>query len=127
MLSEDLGGDCKWQLTRDMPLLMDRLVASEELAKYMFELRGAAYNSGRKDCYAEGKAFTQEGTEDEKFELFKEECAANCALKHHEFGFLEFGIVKAIEKLARRGVVVETLKKVLEGGDAGSGGAGPSQ
>ncbi|KAJ0807537.1 hypothetical protein HanOQP8_Chr00c021g0701511 [Helianthus annuus] len=127
MLSQDLGGDCKWQLTRDMPLLVDRLVASEELEKFMFELRGAAYNSGRKDCYAEGKAFTQEGTKDEKFELFKEDCAANYVVKRHEFGFLVFGIVKATEKLARRGVAFESLKKVLEGGDAGTGGAGPSQ
>ncbi|KAF5753390.1 hypothetical protein HanRHA438_Chr17g0790271 [Helianthus annuus] len=51
----------------------------------MFELGGAAYNSGRKDGYAEGKAFVKEGTSDEKFELFKEDCAANYATKHHEF------------------------------------------
>ncbi|KAF5759628.1 hypothetical protein HanRHA438_Chr16g0755521 [Helianthus annuus] len=84
LLSQELGGDCKWLLTRGMPLLADRLVASEEWAKYMFELGGAAYNNGRKNGYAEGKTFV------------KEDCAANYAAKCHEFGFLEFGMVKAI-------------------------------
>ncbi|MFS8035013.1 hypothetical protein Hanom_Chr17g01587991 [Helianthus anomalus] len=100
-LSKELGNDCKWLLTRGVPLLADRLVGSEELAKYMIELGGAAYYSGRKDGYAEGKAFANAGTHDEKFELFMEDCAANYATKRHEFGFLEFGIMKDIEKLAR--------------------------
>ncbi|KAM0059953.1 hypothetical protein Hdeb2414_s0005g00186991 [Helianthus debilis subsp. tardiflorus] len=51
----------------------------------MFELGGAAYNSGCKDGYEEGKAFIKEGTSDEKCELFKEDCVANYATKHHEF------------------------------------------
>ncbi|MFS7928474.1 hypothetical protein Hanom_Chr04g00321171 [Helianthus anomalus] len=37
----------------------------------MFELGGAAYDSGRKDGYAESKAGAKEGIRDDRFELFK--------------------------------------------------------
>ncbi|MFS7890176.1 hypothetical protein Hanom_Chr00s000007g01615691 [Helianthus anomalus] len=40
LLSQDLGDDCKWLLTHGVPLIAGRLVKSEELAKYMFELGG---------------------------------------------------------------------------------------
>ncbi|MFS8024048.1 hypothetical protein Hanom_Chr16g01458651 [Helianthus anomalus] len=39
---------------------------------------------------------------------------------------IEFGILKATEKLTRRGIAVETLKKALDDNDAEAGGAGPS-
>ncbi|MFS7937869.1 hypothetical protein Hanom_Chr05g00432831 [Helianthus anomalus] len=61
LLSQDYGDDCKWLLTPGVPLLANRLVRSEELAKYMFELGGAARNNGCKDGYAEGKATAKEG------------------------------------------------------------------
>ncbi|KAM0070417.1 hypothetical protein Hdeb2414_s0001g00012871 [Helianthus debilis subsp. tardiflorus] len=93
----------------------------------MFEIGGAAYDSGRKDGYAESKAGAKEGIRDDRFELFKQDCAANYATKRREFEFIEFGILKAIGKLAHRGVAVETLKKVLEDGNAGADGAGSSQ
>ncbi|KAJ0800045.1 hypothetical protein HanPI659440_Chr03g0098431 [Helianthus annuus] len=127
LLSLDLGDDCKWLLTRGVPLLADRLVRSKELAKYMFELGGATYNNGCKDGYAKGKAAAKEGARDDKFELSKEDCVATYATKRHEFEFIEFGILKAIDKLAERGVAVETLKKVLGDGDAETSGAGSSQ
>ncbi|KAF5779059.1 hypothetical protein HanRHA438_Chr12g0566351 [Helianthus annuus] len=92
LLSQELGNDCKWLLTRGVPLLADRLVGSEELAKYMIELG----DSGRNDGYVEGKAFAKAGTHDEKFELFTEDCAANYTTKCHEFGFLEFGILRLL-------------------------------
>ncbi|KAJ0899306.1 hypothetical protein HanRHA438_Chr00c33g0855371 [Helianthus annuus] len=56
ILAEDLGDDCKWLLACGIPLIVDQLVKSDELAKYMFELGGAAYDSGRKDEYGEGRA-----------------------------------------------------------------------
>ncbi|MFS8018566.1 hypothetical protein Hanom_Chr15g01393511 [Helianthus anomalus] len=102
LLSEELGDDCKWLLTRNIPLIGDLLVKSDEHSKYVFELGGAAYDSGRKDGYTEGKAAVLAKEKDHQFELFK---------------FLEFGILKAIEKLSRRGIAVETLKKVLQDTD----------
>ncbi|KAJ0800181.1 hypothetical protein HanPI659440_Chr03g0100051 [Helianthus annuus] len=49
-------------------------MASEELAKYMLELGGTAYDSGRENGYSEGKAFSLEGKPDSDFELFKSYC-----------------------------------------------------
>ncbi|KAF5773840.1 hypothetical protein HanRHA438_Chr13g0603851 [Helianthus annuus] len=121
LFSQDLGDDCKWLPTRGVPLIVDRLVRSEELAKYMFELGGVASNSGCKDGYIEGKADAKEGARDDKFELVKEDCVADYAAKRHEFEFIEFSILKAIDKLARCSVVVETLKKVLGDSDAMTG------
>ncbi|MFS7947848.1 hypothetical protein Hanom_Chr06g00553001 [Helianthus anomalus] len=100
ILAEDLGGDCKWLLAHGIPLIADRLVKSDELAKYRFELGGAAYDGGRKDGYGDGKASVIAKEKDHQFELYK--------------------------KLTRKGIVVETLKKVLEDADAATGGAGTS-
>ncbi|KAJ0725437.1 hypothetical protein HanPI659440_Chr12g0458711 [Helianthus annuus] len=126
LLVEDLGADCKWLLARGIPLIVDRLVKSDELAKYMFELGGAAYDSGRKDGYGEGKAAALAKEKDHQFELFKVDCTGNYTAKRQEYEFLEFGILKVIEKLTRKGTVVETLKKVLEDADAETDGAGTS-
>ncbi|MFS7936331.1 hypothetical protein Hanom_Chr05g00414321 [Helianthus anomalus] len=38
ILAEELAADCKWLLARAVPLISERIVKSEELAKYMFEL-----------------------------------------------------------------------------------------
>ncbi|KAM0062405.1 hypothetical protein Hdeb2414_s0004g00147791 [Helianthus debilis subsp. tardiflorus] len=95
-------------------------MAFEDLAKYLFELSGAAYNSGHKDGYAEGKAFALEGKLDKDFELFKEDCAGHYRKKCKEFRLLEFGVLKGIEKLSWKGVIVDVLRSVLEGGDTGA-------
>ncbi|KAF5759219.1 hypothetical protein HanXRQr2_Chr16g0738651 [Helianthus annuus] len=88
----------------------------------------AAFPCGRKDRYAEGKAAALAKEKDDKFELFKVDCVGNYTANCQEYEFVEFGILKAIDKLARRGVVVETLKKVIEDSDAeaGTGGASSS-
>ncbi|KAF5803630.1 hypothetical protein HanRHA438_Chr06g0282611 [Helianthus annuus] len=92
-------------------LLADRLMASEELAKYMLELSEAAYKSGHQDGYAEGKVFTLENKPDNDFELFKEDCTGTYREKRKAFGLLKIGILKAIEKLSRKGVAVDVLRK----------------
>ncbi|MFS8016562.1 hypothetical protein Hanom_Chr15g01370061 [Helianthus anomalus] len=66
----------------------------------MFELGGASYNNGHKVGYAKGKAFTIEGKPDNDFELFKSQQA---------------------QGLSRKGVAVDVLRSVLEGGDTGVG------
>ncbi|KAJ0715854.1 hypothetical protein HanPI659440_Chr13g0506181 [Helianthus annuus] len=113
LMAEDLGADCKWLLARGIPLIADRLVKSDEIVKYMFELGGAAYDSGRKDGYGEGKAAALAKDKDHQFELYKVDCTANYMAKRQEYEFLEFGIIKAIEKLTRKGIAVKTLKKCL--------------
>ncbi|KAJ0752386.1 hypothetical protein HanPI659440_Chr09g0323741 [Helianthus annuus] len=79
LLAQDLGDDCKWLLTHGVPLasIADRLVRSEELIKYMFDLGDATYNSGLKDGYSEGKAAELARTKEDKFDLFKVDCAGN--------------------------------------------------
>ncbi|MFS7948124.1 hypothetical protein Hanom_Chr06g00556281 [Helianthus anomalus] len=67
LMSQDLGDDYKWLLTHGVPLIADRLMRSEELAKYMFDLGGGAYNNGCKDGYAEGKAASLTKEKDDKF------------------------------------------------------------
>ncbi|KAJ0591897.1 hypothetical protein HanHA300_Chr03g0078631 [Helianthus annuus] len=71
-------------------------MASEELAKYILELGGTAYDSDRKNGYAESKAFSLEGKPDSDFELFKSDCAAYYRNKGKEFGTLEFGVLRAL-------------------------------
>ncbi|KAM0039415.1 hypothetical protein Hdeb2414_s0012g00381851 [Helianthus debilis subsp. tardiflorus] len=92
----------------------------------MFELGGATYDSGRKDGYGEGKTTAIAKEKGHRFELYKVDCIANYTAKRQEYEFLEFGIIKAIEKLNRKGIAVETLKKVLEDADTEAGGAGMS-
>ncbi|KAM0071157.1 hypothetical protein Hdeb2414_s0001g00021691 [Helianthus debilis subsp. tardiflorus] len=124
MVAAELGEECKSLINRGILLLVDFLMASEKLAKYMFELGGVAYNRGRKDGYAEGKVVALERKANNYFELFKEDCAGHYRNKLKEFGVLEFGVLKAIEKLSRKGVVVDVLCTVLEGGDVGAGATG---
>ncbi|KAJ0539207.1 hypothetical protein HanRHA438_Chr08g0354761 [Helianthus annuus] len=111
---------------RGVPLIADRIVKSDKLAKYMFELGESAFNSGRKEGYAEGRAAAPTNEKVDHFELHKVDCSANYAAKCHEHEFLEFAIVRAVEKLYRKGVAVETLKKALEDQDAETDGAGTS-
>ncbi|KAJ0590032.1 hypothetical protein HanRHA438_Chr04g0188891 [Helianthus annuus] len=113
ILAEEMSTDCKWLLTRAVPLIADRIVKSDELAKYMFDLGQAAYNSGRKDGYGEGRAAASNNEKDYHFELFKEDCTGKYAAKRRDYEFIEFGIVKDVEKLSRRGNAIEVLKKAL--------------
>ncbi|KAM0011383.1 hypothetical protein Hdeb2414_s0064g00766181 [Helianthus debilis subsp. tardiflorus] len=93
----------------------------------MFELGRAGYNSGRKFGYAESRSAAVNNEKDYHFELFKEDCDGAYAAKRKEFSTLEFAVVRAAEKLARKVDGVALLKKALgEDGDA-SGGVGPSQ
>ncbi|KAJ0758783.1 hypothetical protein HanPSC8_Chr04g0175931 [Helianthus annuus] len=126
ILAEEIYVDCKWLFTHAVPLISECITKSDELAKYMFDLGQAAYNSGRKDGYGEGRAATMNNEKDYHFELFKEDCNAKYAVKRRDYEFVEFGIVKAVEKLSRRGNAIEVLKKAL--GDSGPDGGetGPS-
>ncbi|MFS8019239.1 hypothetical protein Hanom_Chr15g01401471 [Helianthus anomalus] len=108
-LVEEISADCRWLLSRAVPLLADRIVNSPELATYMYELGQAGYNSGRKYGYSEGRAA---------------DCDGKYATKLKEFSSLEFAVVKAAEKLARKVYGVAALKKAL--GDA-AGDAGTSR
>ncbi|KAM0037014.1 hypothetical protein Hdeb2414_s0014g00433191 [Helianthus debilis subsp. tardiflorus] len=74
ILAEEISADCKWLLARGVPLIADRIVKSDELAKYMFELGEAAYNSGRKDGYGEGRIAAAANEKDYHFEFYKEDC-----------------------------------------------------
>ncbi|KAJ0613816.1 hypothetical protein HanIR_Chr02g0055571 [Helianthus annuus] len=107
--------------------LADRILNSTELATYMFELGQAAYNSGRKCGYAEGKAAVINKEKDYHFELYKEDCDGAYAAKRKEFSTLEFVVVRAAEKLARKPDGVALLKKALGDDGGAAGGAGTSQ
>ncbi|MFS8034489.1 hypothetical protein Hanom_Chr17g01581721 [Helianthus anomalus] len=106
ILAEEANTNCKWLLARNVPLIVDRIVKSDELAKYMFDLGEAAYDSGRKEGYGEERAAA--------------------ASNEKEYEFLEFAIIKAVEKLSRKGGVVEILKKALGDQDPKAGDAWPS-
>ncbi|MFS7928760.1 hypothetical protein Hanom_Chr04g00324531 [Helianthus anomalus] len=92
----------------------------------MYELGIAAYNSGRKYGYSEGKAAVVNNEKDHHFELFEEDCEGRYAAKRKEFSSLEFAVVKAAEKLARKVDGVALLKKALGDGAGAAGGAGTS-
>ncbi|KAF5818640.1 hypothetical protein HanXRQr2_Chr02g0068361 [Helianthus annuus] len=81
ILAEEVTVVCKWLLARVVPLISERIAKSDELAKYMFELGQAAYNSGRKDGYGEGRAAAASGEKDYHFELYKQDCAADYTTK----------------------------------------------
>ncbi|MFS7968369.1 hypothetical protein Hanom_Chr09g00796611 [Helianthus anomalus] len=126
ILAKEVSADCKWLLARGVPLIVDRIVKSDELANYMFELGGVAYNSGRKDGYGEGRAAVATSEKDYHFDLYKEDCTTAYTDKRREYEFLEFAIVKAVGKLSRKTDAVETLKKALGEQDVETGDAGPS-
>ncbi|KAJ0428209.1 hypothetical protein HanRHA438_Chr17g0799831 [Helianthus annuus] len=125
LFAEEVSADCKWLLAHAVPRISERIVKSHELANYMFELGQAVYNNGRKDGYSEGRAAAANNQKDYHFELYKEDCAATYAAKRRDYEFLEFGIVKAVDKLSRRANAIEILKKALGDSEA-EGGAGPS-
>ncbi|KAF5754264.1 hypothetical protein HanXRQr2_Chr17g0789241 [Helianthus annuus] len=125
LFAEEVSADCKWLLAHVVPWISERIVKSNELANYMFELGQAAYNNGRKDGYSEGRATAANNQKDYHFELYKEDCAATYAAKRRDYEFLEFGIVKVVDKLSRRANAIEVLKKALGDLEA-EGGAGPS-
>ncbi|KAJ0858565.1 hypothetical protein HanRHA438_Chr13g0602401 [Helianthus annuus] len=100
ILAEETTVDCKWLLAHAVPL-------------HMFELGQAAYNSGRKDGYSEGRAAVANNEKDYHFELYKQDCTVACTAKRREYKFIEFGIIKAVEKLSRKDNAIEVLKKAL--------------
>ncbi|KAM0047657.1 hypothetical protein Hdeb2414_s0008g00265791 [Helianthus debilis subsp. tardiflorus] len=127
LLAEEASADSRWLLSRGVPLLADRIVQSSELARYMFELGRAGYNSGRKFGYAEGRFAASTNEKDYNFELYKEDCDGAYAEKRKEFSMLDFAVVRAAGKLAHKANGVALLKKALgEDGDGGAGGAGSS-
>ncbi|KAM0048396.1 hypothetical protein Hdeb2414_s0008g00274001 [Helianthus debilis subsp. tardiflorus] len=128
LLAEEASADNRWLLSRGVPLLADRIVQSSELARYMFELGRAGYNSGRKFGYAEGRFAASSNEKDYNFELYKEDCDDAYAEKRKEFSMLDFAVVRAAGKLAHKSNGVALLKKALgEDGDGGAGGAGSSR
>ncbi|MFS7905663.1 hypothetical protein Hanom_Chr01g00050361 [Helianthus anomalus] len=122
LLAEEASADSRWLLSRGVPLLADRIVQSSELARYMFELGRAGYNSGRKYGYAEGRAAAANNEKDYKFELYKDDCDGAYAEKRQEFAMLDFAVVRAVVKLAHKVDGVALLKKAL--GEDGAGGFG---
>ncbi|KAM0006958.1 hypothetical protein Hdeb2414_s0156g00816461 [Helianthus debilis subsp. tardiflorus] len=126
LLAEETAADTRWLLSCGVPLLADRIVHSPELARYMFELGAAGYNSGRKFGYAEGRLVVSNNEKDYKFELYKADCDGKYAEKRKEFAMLEFAVVKAAGKLALKPDGVALLKKALGGDDAGGAGSSHS-
>ncbi|KAJ0699135.1 hypothetical protein HanRHA438_Chr10g0435971 [Helianthus annuus] len=98
ILAEEATADCKWLLARDIPLIVNRIVKSDELAKYMFELGEAAYDNGRKEGNSQGRAAAMANEKVDHFDLYKTDCAARYAEKCQEYEFLEFAIVKVVRK-----------------------------
>ncbi|KAM0055804.1 hypothetical protein Hdeb2414_s0006g00210431 [Helianthus debilis subsp. tardiflorus] len=117
LLAGEASADYKWLLSRVVPMIFERIVKSHELANYMFELGQAAYNSGRKDGYNRGRAVATNNEKDYHFEFYKEYCGAVYATKRRDYEFVEYGIVKAVDKLSWRANAIEVLKKAL--GDEG--------
>ncbi|KAM0040803.1 hypothetical protein Hdeb2414_s0012g00398431 [Helianthus debilis subsp. tardiflorus] len=106
--------------------ISQRIAGSEELARYMYDLAEAARTLGRKEGYAEGRATAEAKEPLKNFELYKTDCAARYAEKRQEFESLEFGVVKAAEKLSRKPNGVALLKKALGDETHGTGAAGTS-
>ncbi|KAJ0700217.1 hypothetical protein HanOQP8_Chr10g0365201 [Helianthus annuus] len=106
--------------------MADRIVRSEELSTYMYELGEAVYDHGRKDGYAEGRSAAEAKEALKSFDLYKTDCAARYAEKRQEFESLDFAIVKAAGKLSRKPDGVTLLKKALGDEDPEAEGAGSS-
>ncbi|MFS8023762.1 hypothetical protein Hanom_Chr16g01455341 [Helianthus anomalus] len=71
ILAGEISADCKWLLARGVPLIADRIIKLDELAKYMFELGEAAFDNGRKEGYSEGRAAVAANEKVDHFELYK--------------------------------------------------------
>ncbi|MFS7936774.1 hypothetical protein Hanom_Chr05g00419711 [Helianthus anomalus] len=123
ILVKEVTTDCKWLIAR----ISERIAGSEELAKYMYELGEAAYDHGRKDGYAEGRAAVEAKKPLKSFELYKTGCAACYDEKRQEFESLEFAIVKAVGKLSRKPDRIALLKRALGDEDREAGDAGTSR
>ncbi|KAM0036132.1 hypothetical protein Hdeb2414_s0014g00422671 [Helianthus debilis subsp. tardiflorus] len=117
LLAEEVSADCKWLLSRAVPLIAERIAGSEELAKYMYELGEAACDLGRKEGYAEGRAAAESKEPLKDFELYKTDCVWRYAKEGQEFASLEFGVVKAAQKLSRKPDGIALLKKALNDED----------
>ncbi|MFS7912537.1 hypothetical protein Hanom_Chr02g00131091 [Helianthus anomalus] len=126
IIVEEANADSKWLLARGVLLIVDRIMRSEELATYMYELGEAAYDNGRKDGYGEGRSAAEAKEAPKDFGLYKTDCVARYAEKWQEFEFLEFAIVIAVGKLSRQPDGVELLKKALGDQNPEAEGAGPS-
>ncbi|KAJ0618730.1 hypothetical protein HanHA89_Chr02g0056881 [Helianthus annuus] len=111
LLAEEVYADCKWLLAHAVPRISERIVKSHELADSMFELGQAGYNNGRKDGYSEGRAAATNNEKNYHFELYKEDCAGTYAAKRRDYKFLEFGIVKAVDKLSPGANAIEVFEK----------------
>ncbi|MFS7993592.1 hypothetical protein Hanom_Chr12g01095921 [Helianthus anomalus] len=146
IIAKEANANSKWLLARGVPLvcfplllfsvllffcfafsfyvfdIADRIVRSEELATYMYELGEAAYDNGRKDGYAEGRSTAEAKEALKSFDLYKNDCAARYGEKRQEFEFLEFAVVKAAGKLSRKPDGVALLKKALGDEDREAGG-----
>ncbi|KAM0063358.1 hypothetical protein Hdeb2414_s0003g00090001 [Helianthus debilis subsp. tardiflorus] len=59
ILADEMSSNYKWLLARAVPLIAQRIVGSEELAKYVYDLGEAARDLSRKEGYAEGRAVTE--------------------------------------------------------------------
>ncbi|MFS7935160.1 hypothetical protein Hanom_Chr05g00400181 [Helianthus anomalus] len=103
ILAEEVTANCKGLLAPAVPLVIF----------LVFELGQDAYNSGQKDGYGEGRVVVASNGKDYHFELYKHDCTAAYTAKHQEYEFIEFGTVKAVEKLCRRTNAIEVLKKAL--------------
>ncbi|MFS7980070.1 hypothetical protein Hanom_Chr10g00935041 [Helianthus anomalus] len=85
ILVEEVTADCRWLLTRAVPLIVERIAGSEELAKYMYELGEVVRALGRKEGYAEGRAAAESKEPLKNSELFKTDCFARYAENRQEF------------------------------------------
>ncbi|KAJ0754036.1 hypothetical protein HanPI659440_Chr09g0342481 [Helianthus annuus] len=92
----------------------------------MYDLGKVACALGRKEGYAEGRAAAEAKEPLKSLELYKTDCAGRYAEKRQEFESLEFGVVKAAEKLSRKPNDIALLKKPLGDEDRETGGAGTS-
>ncbi|KAF5786011.1 hypothetical protein HanRHA438_Chr10g0447691 [Helianthus annuus] len=126
IIAEEANANSKWLLARVIPLIVDHIVRSEELATYMYELGEAAYDNGRKDGYGEGRSAAEAKEALKDFDLYKTDCAAHYAEKRQEYEFLDFAIVKAVGKLSRKPDGVELLKKALGDQNPEAKGGGTS-
>ncbi|KAJ0570454.1 hypothetical protein HanHA300_Chr05g0178181 [Helianthus annuus] len=126
IIAEEANADSKWLLARGVPLIADRIVRSEELATYMYELGETVYDNGRKDGYGKGRSAAEAKEALKDFDLYKTDCAARYAEKQQEYEFLEFAIIKAVGKLSRKPDGVELLKKALGDQNPEAKGAGTS-
>ncbi|KAM0049644.1 hypothetical protein Hdeb2414_s0008g00288301 [Helianthus debilis subsp. tardiflorus] len=128
LLTEEISADCKWLLSHAVPLVTSFVYVCFRfvLITLLMLLCQAGYNSGRKNGYSEGRVAAVNNEKDYHFEFYKEDCGAAYTAKRQEFASLEFGVVKAAQKLSRKPDGVALLKKALGDEDRATGGAATS-